>query len=255
MKLFNTLLQQFTRRPRQAKKPGNDGRVTSGGNDSRSLAERLRERERELYGEDHLAEQRLFERWVCKESWRLRSEALPLFFGIDPEKFKSTVDAMPELENELATLWSHARQCVEQGLLEVINKEKDPDDWKVRPLVAYKWAAVSRVKLPETLVPLMDFIATSVKREDTGVADATNVNDASVSSEQFDSDREKILGMALAILAAFPEQTRNSKGRININRLMSIMGEKKEFWIGNETLSLSEPAIRDLLNKWLATLP
>jgi len=248
-------MQRFTPRPHPANKPGRDRSLTDRENDSHTLAERLRERERELYGEDRLAEQRLFERWVCKERWRLRSEALPLFFGIDPDKFKTTDAAMPELEYELATLWSHARQCVEQGLLDVVNKEKEPEDWEVRPLVAYKWAAVSRVNLPETLVPLMDFIANSVKRENNRVAVDTGVNDASVRSDRFDSDREKILGMALAILAAFPEQTRNSKGRVNINRLMSIMGEKMEFWIGNESLSLSDPAIRDLLNKWLATLP
>ena len=44
----------------------------------------LRQREKELFGEDRVRLQRLYEKWVVKETWLLHDEAIPLLLAIDP---------------------------------------------------------------------------------------------------------------------------------------------------------------------------
>ncbi len=39
-----------------------------------------------IHGREKIDLQMLYEKWVVKDSWLLKHEALPLLFGIDPER-------------------------------------------------------------------------------------------------------------------------------------------------------------------------
>jgi hypothetical protein len=205
-----------------------------------------------IYGREKIELQMLYEQWVIKESWLLKREALPLLSGINPE---SDVHSLPEqIQNNLEQLWQHARSCVEQGLLRVTNREQEDKDWRVSPLDVYRWARISRVELPDAFSMLMEFVSKTIKQPEPQKNPA-NADTPDTGYAGFDQDRERVLGIALALLAAYPDKCRNSRGKVKVDRLVSLITEKGEFWLGDETLDLSTTAIRDLISKWLNTLP
>lgn len=221
--------------------------VKHSGNDNVNLEQRLGR----IYGEDAMSLQRLYESWVTKESWLIKQEALPLLLARDPEeKFNSN----PESARLLDELWSHAGTCVEQGLLQAINREEAPENWRAAPLEIYRWARISRIRLPDAFAALMDFVARTVKREDAHHDVAGQQSPVDMTAARFDQEREKVLGMALAILAAYPEQCRNSRGQVKVDKIVKILADKAGHWLGEDKLSLSSTAIRDLINKWLNTV-
>lgn len=205
-----------------------------------------------IYGQDRIEQQMLYEKWVVKENWLLKYEALPLLFGINPE---TGVRSLPEqLQNDIDQLWSHAKNCVGQGLLKVMNQEQNNEEWRASQLDIYRWARISRLELPDTFIMLMEYVSKTIKQPDTQYksADPEDVDEGYI---KFDENREKILGIALALLAAYPEKCRNSRGKVKVDRIISLINEKGSFWLGDETLELSTTAMRDLIGKWLNTLP
>ena len=197
-------------------------------------------------------EQLFYEKWVVKESWLLKHEALPLMFCIDPESNGSNL--RPEQQNNVNLLWGHAKKCVEQGLLKVINQEQAEENWRVSPLDIYHWARVSRIEVPDVLDRLMEFVSKTIKQPELQKS-LQNNSGKEYDCFQLDKNREKVLGIALALLAAYPEKCKNSRGQVKADNIVNLINEKNEFWSGNESLGLSTTAIRDLINKWLNTLP
>lgn len=203
----------------------------------------------QIYGDELIKLQLLYEKWVTKDTWLLKDEALPLLMALDPEK---SLDIDPATETALGEMWIHAGSCVEQGLLKVTNREDVPEKWRVRPIDIYRWAKISRLSFPDIFTNLMEFVVNTVK-----LADSESQNNLQGSPDmtaiKFDQNREKVLGMALAILAAYPEQCRNSKGRVKVDRIINIINEKGTYWLGEEELEMSTTAMKDLINKWLNT--
>src|SRR3972149_6214702 len=122
-------------------------------------------RYRELYGDEKLRQQLLYEHWAVKDTWQLRTEALPLLFGIDPGKYKMNDDSLVE-EEAIMGLWRHATQCIEQGLLLVTNRAQKADDWRGETLGIYQLAVINRLQVPEPLVSIMDFVGKTVKKSE-----------------------------------------------------------------------------------------
>lgn len=205
-----------------------------------------------IYGQDRIEQQKLYEKWVVKEYWLLKREALPLLFGINPE---TGTRSLPEqLQNDIDQLWSHAKNCVEQGLLKVMNQEQNNEEWCASPLDIYRWARISRLELPDTFIMLMEYVSKIIKQPETQYKSSgpdSVVDDGII---KFNENREKVLGIALALLAAYPEKCRNSRGKVKVDRIISLINEKGSFWLGDETLELSTTAMRDLIGKWLNTL-
>lgn len=208
----------------------------------------MQQREQDMFGTDRLQQQKLYEKWVVKETWLLKNEAIPLLSGINPESV-SEVDLSKQND-----LWEHAQHCVTQKLLPVIEPDMEPENWRVRPQDVYKWAAISRIALPETLSTLMEFVLSVVKNTDSGstpnkkkYADGDDLHDS-------DTDRESILGASLAILAAYPEKCRNEKGQVEANKIIEILEDKGEFWFGECMPTLSDKARHELINRWLKTV-
>jgi hypothetical protein len=206
----------------------------------------LRQREQELYGMDRIQQQKLYEKWIIKKTWLLKDEAIPLLCGVNPElKINTKSEAM-----QFAELWEHAQQCINQGLLSVTEAAVKPENWQVQPQDVYKWAAISRVDIPEQLSAIMEFVLSTVKHTDNNILDTKNLKN----TDSIGDDKERVLGAAFAILAAYPDQCRNSKGRVRANKIVEILDEKGEFWFGKDTLSMSSTAKLDLINRWLQTI-
>jgi len=212
----------------------------------------LNQRLQNIYGQEKIDLQMLYEKWVVKDSWLLKQEALPLLFGIDPESDITILQ--PELLENFNQLWCHSKDCVEQGLLKVINREQGNENWRANPLDIYRWARVSRMELPDVFNSVMEFVTKSIKQQELQPVsrDESNIDDGYI---RFDENREKVLGIALALLAAYPEKCKNGRGQVQVDKIVSLIYEKGEFWLGNEALDLSSTVVRDLISKWLNTLP
>ena len=208
----------------------------------------MRQKEKDIYGEDRIEQQKIYEKWVVKESWHLKNQAIPLLLSMDPENVSISL-CDKETEQKYQDLWEHAQHCVEQELLFVLNRECPVDEWEASPTDVYKWAAISRVELPKELSPLMEFVLKSL-------VPTVNYNNNSHSSKKqdeisYDKDRERILGAALAVLAAYPEKCKNTKGRVRAENILSLINENENALFGEEIPELSVTADLDLINQWL----
>ena len=208
-------------------------------------------RSQELYGEEKLQQQLLYEHWAVKNTWHLRTEALPLLLGMDPDKYKMNDNSLTE-EEAIKGLWCHAIQCIEHGLLLVTNKAQKADDWQVEPIAIYQWAVISRLQLPDPLVAIMDFVGRTIKKSPQPALPAETPDGGQLSSA-FDEEREKVLGMALAVLAAFPDGCRNAVGEIKAELMVGVC--KEQFRVQGQQLKLADGAMIDLIHKWLNVIP
>ncbi len=216
--------------------------------ESADLGLDMSQREKAIYGEDNIKQQKLYERWAVKTSWHLKSQGIPLLLSIDPEiYFDSSVDEATEQKYQ--DLWEHAQHCVEQDLLLVLNRESPVDEWEATPVDVYKWAAISRVDLPEQLSTLMEFVMMAVLSTVNGSSDSSASKSQNEAS--YNSDKEHILGAALAMLATYPEQCMNKKGRLRAENIVSLINENEGSLFAEKAPDLSVTAAIDLINKWI----
>jgi len=218
--------------------------------ESADLSLDMSQREKAIYGEDNIKQQKLYEKWAVKTSWHLKSQGIPLLLSIDPEKYTgSNLDEVTEKKYQ--DLWTHAQHCVDQDLLFVINRESPVDEWEAKPIDVYKWAAISRVELPEQLTSLMEFVMMSLlsKVNDSGDSSASK----SQGQASYISDKEHILGAALAMLATYPDQCTNKKGRVRAENIVSLISKNESSLFAEKAPDLSTTAAVDLVNKWIKT--
>lgn len=218
----------------------------AGDHKTQDIGHRFRAR----YGEEKLQQQLLYEHWAVKDTWHLRTEALPLLLGIDPDIYTINDNSLAE-EEAIKGLWRHAIQCIKHGLLQVTNKAQKADDWQVEPIDIYQWAVISRLQLPDPLVAIMDFVGRTVKKSPLSAPHA-QTPDGGRTSASFDEDREKVLGTALAVLAAFPDRCRNSAGEIKAELMVGVC--KEQFRVQGQQPQLADGAMIDLVHKWLMVI-
>lgn len=204
----------------------------------------IQEKEKHVYGENSITQQKLYEKWAIKKSWHLKNQAIPLLLGIDPENlFVSSKDEVTEQKH--LDLCKHAQHCVEQGLLSVINRESPIDEWQVEPIDIYRWASISRVKLPEQLSTLMEFIVISMP----------DITLGSFSDKQYEinheKDKEYILGAALAMLVTYPEQCRDKNKCVKAEKIISLISKYKNILFGHEIPYLSTTIGLELIERWI----
>ncbi len=209
----------------------------------------MSQREKAIYGEDNIKQQKLYEKWAVKTSWHLKTQGIPLLLSMDPDNYSDS-DIDETTEKKYQDLWEHAQHCVEQDLLVVLNRESPADEWEAKPVDVYKWAAISRVALPEQLTSLMEFVMMSLL---STVDTASGPSCAKSQSEAaYNSDKENILGAALAMLATYREECTNTKGRIRAENIVSLIS-KNESMLFDKAPDLSATAAVDLVNKWIKT--
>ena len=214
-------------------------------------------REKVYFDEETLRQQRLYERWVCREIWLLQSEGIPLLLGKDPQCNTDRVD-FDQYKRDYNDLWGHAKRCVEQNLLPVLNRQNIPEAWEIRPADLYRWATISRISVLEPLSRLMDFVIRTVKHQ-PGTSSEEGENTAETGSshtytETLHNHRECVLGAAMAMLARYPERCRDSKSNIKSELIVSLINKKRGIWFGDDKLLLSPSAMQNLLDKYLKTI-
>ena len=246
---LKNILMKLLEYPAIRRLSGADGAMHSGAGDLK--AQDTGRRLREIYGAEKMDRQLLYEHWAVKDTWHLRDEALPLLCGIDPDFYKNSSAGLIE-DEAIKELRLHARQCIEHDLLRVVNREQDADDWRVEPLGIYQWAVISRLQLPAPLVAIMEFIGRTVKKSPQSAAHLETPDGRHLSSA-LDKDREKVLGLALATLAARPEQCRNADGVVTAEQLVETSNAL--FFLQKHTLKLADGAMLDLIDKWLKVKP
>ncbi len=215
----------------------------------------LHEKLKSFHGEDNLAAQQMYESWCVKEYWNLKGQAIPLSLGLDPEinDWKGNEDIIVRI-NEV---FEHAIHCIEHNLsLSVRDTDQNINDWEVIPSEFYRWAAVSRIELPEQMIGLMEFVISSIKTTSfTTDEKDTQINpEATTLSNDFDKEKEVVLGAALALLAKQPESCKDSKGKIKPSKIVNEITQQKNRWFDGKEPKLSISAQEDLLIKWLGSL-
>jgi len=235
------------------KKSGASGDNVQARSNGSGVGDVLRSRAQQIYGEDVYEQRLLYEKWVARERWKLETEAIPLVFGFDPEHCDFHNDEYRRLADELA---GHARHCIEHKLsLTAVNPAAEPADPEVRPAEFYRWASVSRVQMPEALVQLMEFVISTVAGEKDRIDAQGGVSgSAGDDSLEFDRQREMVLGAALAVMAEFPEQCRNRKGRLSVAAITELIMQHQGVWFPDPEKMMSVAGMQDLINKWIKTL-
>jgi len=232
----------------QSNKPSN--RKIYSNAESADLSLDMSQREKAIYGEDKIKQQKLYEKWAVKTSWHLKTQGIPLLLSMDPEKYSNS-DLDETTEQKYQDLWEHAQHCVEQDLLVVLNRESPVDEWEAKPVDVYKWAAISRVELPEQLTSLMEFVMMTL------LSTVNTSNDTQGSNSQneaaYNNDKEHILGAALAMLATYPEQCTNKKGLVRAENIVSLISKNESLLFVDKAPDLSTTVAIDLVNKWLKT--
>jgi hypothetical protein len=208
----------------------------------------MRQKEMGIYGENRITQQKLYEKWAVKSSWHLNTEAIPLLLSMDPEKYLAP-SSTDESKQKYEDLREHAQHCVEQGLLPVLNQERPADEWIAKPIDVYKWAAISRVEIPAQLSALMEFVMMSMVSIERAGNDSPKKG--SHTEDSFNSDKERILGAALAMLVTYPERCKNKKGQVRAENILSLISENKSDLFGEEIPELSATVSIDIINKWM----
>jgi hypothetical protein len=198
----------------------------------------------EVYGAEHVAESRLFERWASLESWLLRDQAIPLLLGVDPEH-PDLLHEDVELKRRADELWRHAERCVRDRLgLRALDSAQQPAKWRVAPADLYRWAVVSRIAMPETLERLLAFVAQVVKEPEAPQLAATP--EAGRLAAQV-----AVLGAALAIISRDQHACRDNRGVLSAAQLAARIEESAEHLFGTDEPPLPASEIIALLRQYL----
>ena len=103
--------------------------------------------------------QLLYEKWLKKDEWLLRDEALPLLLGMDPDD-KPAIN-----KNETEKYWQEMLPAVKEARLSpVIDKHLAEAKWKAGNIDIYRWAIEAGIPVPEPLKMLMSFVLKTIKQ-------------------------------------------------------------------------------------------
>jgi hypothetical protein len=180
---------------------------------------------------DDLAQQKLYEKWLKEDRWLLRSQALPLLAGFDPE---GTELPLPD------DLWDKMAEAVSNAELAVENAGATPEHWAASPRAVYRWATGNGIAVPEPFRTLMEFILQTVRIEEPS-------RDRDLGETGFHTDNEKILAAALSVLGAYPGQCLGRNGSIDIRKVIVLMHDHAGELFGTDGLEYSYERVHDLL--------
>ncbi len=199
--------------------------------------------EQHLHDATKLAKQRLYEQWVCLETWLLFTEALPLLLGIAPDEAQ---DIDETVRTEIAALCLHAKDCVQKNLLPIINRDDVEQQWRVKPTELYRWATVSRISIPVELSGLMAFVMQTVLAQEQG--DATSQQEKTTLALQ--QHRAIVLGAAVTVLTHQVDLIKTDQAILAKLIAAQIM-ENKSRWFGEHPPLLTQTAMVNLIDHYL----
>ena len=191
--------------------------------------------------EKSVALQRLYEKWVTRETWSL-AETTFLFLGIEPGE-ENRGAAYLLLQAELA------KAAEEDDLGSLDDAEADNSGYKFEPIEVFTWARKRGIELPLELVNLMEFIIKTTAFSSSD--DFSQENEFSSSSGK---DAENLLGACVSVLANYPDECRNQKGKVSTERVLKLLDKHSHRLFPDELPGLSSTGIRDLVNNWIFKL-
>ncbi len=200
------------------------------------------DREQQVYDTERLTRQKLYEHWVAKDEWLLKSEGIYLLAGFDPDNTSSMPAAVSEL-------WDHACDCVEKRLLPVANSHSSEQEWRVKPSDLYCWATVSRVSVPLELSELMEFVLQTIK---VASVNSQQYATAGTDNEQnYLRHREIVMGASFALIADQPQQFCTKRGKLSSRLIAAEIESNAAYWFRDEAPLLARSAMEDLIESYL----
>jgi hypothetical protein len=182
--------------------------------------------------------QRLYERWLKRDDWKSRSEALPLVVGVEPDRWRAYLNEYGLIEAELA-LWR---------LFAAGNGIRSDDD-PVAASIVYEWFRRSGVDLPRCFVRLYDFVRQVKLRSDA--PEVIALDGARPGAREDQSENEIVLGAALSLVASMPDRCRDEHGLIDGVAIAKLIIETAARWFPTTTPAMNQAQIAALIDRWL----
>ena len=182
--------------------------------------------------------QRLYERWLKRDTWKARSEALPLVVGVEPETWDAYLSEH-QLADAEQELWQSF--AADNGI--------ETDDQAIAVAVIYEWFRSNNVELPSSFTRLYDFVRRTMLR-----AKATDIvaDDAAQSAScELAPEKEIVLGAALSIVATMPDRCRDEYGFVDGGAVSKLIVETAARWFGSAPPSMTQEQMARLIDKWL----
>ncbi len=200
-------------------------------------------------GDDPLVLTLLYEKWLKRDEWVLRAEAIPLLLGVSPEDW---ADALGEraMQSAEQTVWDKLKDGVIQTGNPKVTRPNEADVvWQVTPVALYAFAQSQGIVVPEAFAALIQFLQRVIR---SPVQQDFQPGGGSVqASSDTVSVREKVLGAALNILAKCPDQCYNDLGLVNGAAIASLIQTQSVRWFDVPVPPLSQTEMAALIEKWL----
>lgn len=184
---------------------------------------------------DEAVMQLVYEKWLKLDTWKARSEALPLAVGVAPERWQDHIREY-DLAKAEQELW--ATFAASNGI--------GGDDVPVSVTTVYDWFTANGVELPAGFSRLYGFIRQAVLV--AGAAQASNDESTSAAPPE---EREIVLGAALSLVSRMPRQCRDEHGFVDGAAITELIFETAARWFPNSTPSMTRAQITELIDKWL----
>lgn len=211
------------------------------------VAEQINENLRQ----DPFAQQKIYEKWIRLDEWRLRDQGLPLALGVDPVQWASLLE-MTAIKEMADKTWEAFCEFPSTAYgLGVINPDDHSDEWNVSPGVFYRWLIAQGISVPDSLDALMAFVMTVVKKPVSAIDNGSQIDQAVAASGSTASDREKVLIAAFNIVSKEPDACRHESGLTDGRALAEMIAAQSIRWFDTPTPPLSVARMGDLLEKWL----
>ncbi|MGH8601420.1 MAG: hypothetical protein ACREXR_01170 [Gammaproteobacteria bacterium] len=198
-----------------------------------------------------VGEQKLYERWLRQDEWRVRSEALPLLLGVEPAQWPELIAGL-ELEPQIEGAWDALKACIARAQFPpLIGTQREEEQWGVHPLDFYHWVRGQSLDIPPAFEQLAQFVATVIKHPHSPCPASHVLFGAGLPPQTQASEREKILGAALNVLAKCPEACRDEHGLVSGEAIAKLIGEQCIRWFDTQQLPADATDVAALIDRWL----
>jgi hypothetical protein len=132
----------------------------------------------------------------------------------------------------------------------VANVEEGAEFWRITPRDLYGFACMRGIPLPFAFEQLIQFICKAVRPpaepQPTGQIVAQAVADLAMASE-----REKVLGAALNVVAKCGHEVRDENGFVDGATVARLIRARELLWFAEKPCSLTDAQIGELIEHWL----
>ncbi len=197
---------------------------------------------------DPFAQQKIYEKWIREDEWRLHDQAIPLALGLDPQawqEFLASVDHKAECDRLLQAI----QDVIAENQGPQLTNPSDPvQDWRVPAGGFYGWVNANGITVPDAMDGIMQFVMTVVKKSEP--APHVMSSEANISAAQA-MIREQVLGAAINIVSKEPDACRDPSGLTNAQALAAMIAAQSVRWFDQPTPPMNVEKMTELLEKWL----